>query len=110
MTEDDFRNIALGQAGAVEQSHMNHPDFRLNGRIFATLAYPDHEWGMVKLPPEDQAVFVQREPSVFRPVAGAWGRGGATQVRLAEANEDSVGEAMRIAAETVRRMKPVRKR
>ena len=109
MTPDDFRRIALSQAGACEMSHMGHPDFRVNGKIFATLAYPNVGWGMVKLAPEDQATFIERDPAAFQPVPGAWGKGGATRVHLAVADEDAVGEALSIAARSVTTKKPRKK-
>ena len=96
MTARDFRRIALGMQGAIESAHMNHPDFRANGRIFATLS-EDTTWGMVKLTPEQQAEFMRAEPDVFVPASGAWGRGGSTMVRLAPADGDTVGEAMTLA-------------
>jgi hypothetical protein len=96
MTPRDFRRIALGMQGAVEGEHMSHPDFRANGRIFATLS-PDVEWGMVKLSAEQQAEFVRGEPETFVPAKGAWGRAGSTMVRLESADGDTVGEAMTLA-------------
>ena len=96
MTPKDFRRIALGMQGAIESAHMNHPDFRANGRIFATLS-EDAKWGMVKLTPEQQAEFMRAESDVFVPAAGAWGRGGSTMVRLDSADGDTVGEAMTLA-------------
>jgi YjbR len=96
MTPDQFRRIALGMSGAIEASHMNHPDFRVNGRIFATIA-PDHRRGMVSLTPEQQAGFLRDHPEMFEPAAGAWGRGGATMVRFDAADEETVGEAMTLA-------------
>ena len=96
MTPDDFRRIALGMEGALEGEHMAHPDFRANGRIFATLA-PDGKWGMVQLSPEQQREFMSGDPETFVPAAGAWGRGGSTMVRLATADGDTVGEAMTLA-------------
>ena len=96
MTARDFRRIALGMQGVIESAHMNHPDFRANGRIFATLS-EDAKWGMVKLTPEQQAEFMRAEPDVFVPASGAWGRGGSTMVRLAPADGDTVGEAMTLA-------------
>jgi hypothetical protein len=96
MTSKDFRRIALGMHGAVEGEHMAHPDFRANGRIFATLA-PDDEWAMVKLTPDQQQEFVSAEPDAFVPAKGAWGRSGCTMVRLASADGDTVGEAMTLA-------------
>ena len=96
MTPKDFRQIALGMHGAIEGEHMGHPDFRANGRIFATLS-PDPEWGMVKLTPEQQQELVRAEPDTFVPAKGAWGRDGSTMVRLASADEETVGEAMTLA-------------
>ena len=77
---DDFRRLALSFPGAEEKSHMDHPDFRVDGRIFATL--PDEEHGMVQLLPEQQELAIEAEPETFRPAGGAWGRKGATLVRL----------------------------
>lgn len=82
MTRDGFRRLALGLEGATEEGHMGHPDFRVRGRIFATLGYPDAGWGMVKLMPEQQRAFVDTHPTAFAPAKGAWGTGGATCVRL----------------------------
>lgn len=96
MTEQMFRKIALGFDGAFEGQHMGHPDFRGHGRIFATLR-GDGIHGMVSLTPEQQQRFVDEYPEAFAPVNGAWGRGGATSVRLAAADEESVGEAMTLA-------------
>ena len=97
MTPDAFRSIALSLPEAVEGGHMGHPDFRVGGRIFATLGYPDASCGVVKLSPDDQAVVVAAAPAVFAPVAGAWGRAGHTQVRLAAADEAAVRSALRLA-------------
>ena len=96
MTPKDFRRIALGMQGAVEGEHMAHPDFRANGRIFATIS-PDAKWGMVKLSPDQQSDFVSAEPETFVPAKGAWGRSGCTMVQLASADRDTVGEAMTLA-------------
>jgi hypothetical protein len=90
---DDFRRIALGLSGAREGSHMGHPDFRVRGKIFATLGSPDHGWGMVALMPEQQEDFMLLAPEAFKPAAGGWGRGGSTLVRL-----DGVSEAQLEAA------------
>lgn len=87
MTSEDFRNIALSFPETSEQSHQGHPDFRVGGKIFATLGYPKVRWGMVKLTPEQQAEFVHDEPTVFVPVKGAWGRKGATNVILSPAKK-----------------------
>jgi hypothetical protein len=85
-----FRSLALNLPEAVEDAHMGHPDFRVRGKIFATLG-PDEDWAMVKLTPEQQASYLQAEPDVFEPCNGAWGRGGATKVQLASAQETSIG-------------------
>jgi hypothetical protein len=79
---EDFRRLALAFPGAEEKAHMNHPDFRVGGKIFATLGYPDTAHGMVVLPPEQQALAIEAEPDAFSLIAGAWGRDGATQLRL----------------------------
>lgn len=73
---------------------MNHPDFRIEGRIFATLGYPDENFGMVKLTPEQQRSFIERLPGVFAPCAGAWGRSGATSVHLASVTADTLRAAL----------------
>ena len=96
MTADEFRRLALQMDGATEGAHMGHPDFRANGRIFATL-YPDNERGMVQLKPEQQADFILVDQSAFAPASGAWGRQGSTTVQLALVNEDTLGEAMTLA-------------
>lgn len=93
----DFRRIALSLPGAEESSHMGSPDFRVGGRIFATLASEKQGYGNVKLTPEQQAEFVKEQPEVFVPVAGGWGRTGMTHMRLAAANEDLMEGALRAA-------------
>jgi hypothetical protein len=82
MKADQFRSIALSMAGASERAHMGHPDFRVGGKIFATLGYPDEHFGVVMLAPEEQEKLLRTHPSVFTPAKGAWGRRGSTQVRL----------------------------
>ena len=86
MTKEDFRKLALELPGTVESAHMGHPDFRVGGKIFATL-WPEDGWAMVKLTPDQQEAFMQAAPEVFAPVKGAWGRGGATSVRLARSTK-----------------------
>ena len=81
-TADDFRRIALSYAGGEEMAHMNHPDFRVGGRIFATLGSPTAEWGMVQLVPDQQQMALEAEADAFTPANGAWGRNGSTLVRL----------------------------
>ena len=84
---DLFRRLALSLPGAVESSHMGHPDFRLNGRIFATLSAQEEGSGMVKLTQEQQQSFVTEQPQAFAPVQGGWGRMGCTFVHLDAADE-----------------------
>jgi hypothetical protein len=93
MTADEFRDIALCFPGSEERSHMNHPDFRVGGKIFATLG-PKEEWGMAKLTPAEQQDFIQAEPASFKPASGKWGEGGATIITLDDADEDSVRRAL----------------
>ncbi len=93
MTTDEFRRLALSLPEASEQAHMGHPDFRVRGRIFATLG-PDEDWGMVKLTPEQQAAFVQTDLALFQPFNGAWGRRGATKISLRAARKGSVWPAL----------------
>jgi hypothetical protein len=97
MTVDAFRRAALALPGAIESAHMNHPDFRVENRIFAALGSPDAAWGMVKLPPGEQQRLVETMPDVFTPAAGAWGRQGSTLVRLADAKADVVAHALQMA-------------
>ena len=93
MTTDDFRQLALSLPQAIESAHMGHPDFRVAGKIFATI-WPDEGWGMVKLTPEQQRIAVQDDPDVFVPVKGGWGRRGCTNVRLEVAGEEAVRSAL----------------
>ena len=97
MKGDDFRRIALSLEGVEESSHMGSPDFRVGGRIFATLASQHQGYGNLMLTPEQQAAFVEEAPELFVPVAGGWGRGGATHIRLAAASEDVLAGALRAA-------------
>lgn len=93
----DFRRLALSLEGAEEGSHMGSPDFRVGGRIFATLAAQSQGYGNLMITPEMQAGFVEEEPDIFLPIAGGWGRNGATHVVLARANEDLLAGALRAA-------------
>ena len=97
MDAEDFRRIALSLAGAEEGSHMGAADFRVGGKIFATLASQDKGYGNLMLTPEQQAAFVEELPGVFVPIAGGWGRMGATHIRLDLANEDLLAGALRTA-------------
>ena len=97
MTANDFRKLALSLPETEERSHMDHPDFRVAGKIFATLGYPDKTRGMVKLSPEDQHNFSKDYPDTFIPVKGIWGRRGATSVQLKAADKDTLAKAIAAA-------------
>ena len=101
MTADKFRSLALEIPGAEASSHMNHPDFRVGGRIFASLGYPDNEHGMVKLSPEQQRTFLRQAPDVFAPCAGAWGKRGATSLDLAAVSVPLAREVLELASKNV---------
>jgi YjbR len=97
MKPGDFRRLALSCEGAVEGAHMGNADFRVGGRIFATLAAEKQGYGNLLLSPERQAEFVAERPDVFLPVPGGWGRSGATHVRLAVVEEDLLAGALGVA-------------
>ena len=99
MTDDasDFRKLALSFPEAIESAHMHHPDFRVRGKIFATLGYPNKDWAVVKLTPDEQKRFIQSDPKVFQPVKGAWGRRGNANVYLPAAKIDIVRKALTAA-------------
>jgi hypothetical protein len=97
MTANDFRKLALALPETEERQHMDHPDFRVAGKIFATLGYPDKSRAMVKLSPEDQHYFSKDFPEAFIPVKGAWGRRGATSVVLKAARRDALVKALQAA-------------
>jgi hypothetical protein len=97
MNANDFRRIALSLPGAEESSHMGSPDFRVGGRIFATLASQDKGYGNLMLNPDQQTAFVTELPEVFLPIAGGWGRMGMTHIRLAATTEDVLEGALRSA-------------
>ena len=96
MNVEDFRRIALSMPEATEASHMGHPDFRVGGKIFATI-WPDEKWGMVKLTPQQQQVLCDAHPEAFQPCNGAWGRQGCTAVRIAAIDDELLGEAITLA-------------
>lgn len=97
MTVQDFRRLALKLPGAEESSHMGSPDFRVGGRIFATLASQAQGYGNLALTPEQQAAFVEELPDVFVPISGGWGRMGMTHIRLDAATEDVLAGALQTA-------------
>jgi hypothetical protein len=94
---EDFRRIALKLPGAEESSHMGAPDFRVGGRIFATLASQDQGYGNLMLTPEQQAAFVEEAPDIFVPIAGGWGRMGKTHIKLGSATEEVLAAALHTA-------------
>src|SRR5216684_6791509 len=96
LTAKDFRRIALSMEGAVEGAHMGHPDFRVGGRIFATLQL-DLQGAMVKLTPDQQRRFMNEHADAFAPESGAWGRQGSTRVHLSAVDENGLGEALTLA-------------
>ena len=107
MNAEDFRRIALSMEGAIEDSHMGHPDFRAHGRIFATL-HSDRQWGMVKLTPDQQQAFVRQHPDTYAPENGAWGRAGSTKVRLDHADGETLETAITLAWQNTLKKRGVR--
>ena len=101
MSTSAFRRIALALPEAVEGAHQGHADFRVGKRVFATLGYPDDDWGMVKLTPEQQATVVAAEPEIFRPVPGGWGKGGSTNVRLSRIDATTLRSALTMARDNL---------
>ena len=97
MTSNGFRRIALGLEGVSESEHHGHPDFRVAGRIFATLGYPDRKYGMVNLTTDQQRTWTSEYPDAFVPVKGKWGEQGSTNVRLDAVDEETLGEALTLA-------------
>ncbi|HUL44119.1 MAG TPA: MmcQ/YjbR family DNA-binding protein [Bacteroidota bacterium] len=97
MTPSEFRNLALALADTKESRHMDHPDFRVSGKVFASMGYPDKSWGMVRLTPDQQMGYVARHPDAFVPVKGAWGRRGATGVILKTVKKAALRDALREA-------------
>jgi len=99
MTPNQFRRLALALPGATEGAHGGHPDFRIGGKVFASLGYPDSTSGMVKLTPDQQAMLTESAPKVFVPIANAWGLKGYTNVQLAEADAATLNHALTLAWE-----------
>jgi hypothetical protein len=97
MTTAGFRKLALSFPDASEAAHMRHPDFRVRGRIFATLGYPSDDYGVLMLSPQEQGRLVSANPRAFSAVKGAWGRSGNTQVRLENVDLATLREAMILA-------------
>jgi hypothetical protein len=101
MTPAVFRKLALGLDGASEGAHGGHADFRAAGKVFATLGYPDKDWAMVKLTPDQQGMFCSAEPAIFQPVKGGWGLRGATNLKLANADQRTARSALALAIKNV---------
>jgi hypothetical protein len=101
MPSSRFRRAALALPGVIEGAHQGHADFRIGKRIFATLGYPDDDWGMVKLTPEQQSLLVEAEPEIFRPVPGGWGERGSTNVRLALVDTATLQSALTMAWQNI---------
>jgi len=101
MTADQFRKLALKFPRAIEASHMNHPDFRIEGKIFATLGYPDDQYAMIKLTPAQQRRFMGEAAAMFKPCSGKWGEHGATNVILRAARVGVIGEALSAAERNI---------
>ena len=97
MPSNRFRRVALSLPGVIEGAHQGHADFRAGKRIFATLGYPDREWGTLMLTSEQQSMLVEAEPDIFRPVPGGWGKRGSTNVRLARADQTTLQSALTLA-------------
>jgi hypothetical protein len=109
MTADDFRDFLLGLEGVVEGAHMGHPDFRANGRIFASLS-GNEELGVVKLTPEEQKEFLRAHAKAFEPASGAWGRQGWTQIRLEAADRATARSALALAWQNINQKPAARPR
>lgn len=97
MTPKDFQRIALSLPEAVEGQHFGHADFRVDGKIFATLSLVKEGFGVLLLTPEQQAGMVEDAPKIFSPVSGGWGRKGSTRVLLAKVPRDILEAALRTA-------------
>jgi hypothetical protein len=108
MNPAQFRRIALALNGVIEAEHMGHPDFRTNGKIFATI-HAGSKSGMVKLTPEQQQVFLAEHPEAFEPENGAWGRAGCTRVQFDKVTADILGNAMTAAWQNAQKTKASKK-
>jgi hypothetical protein len=97
VTAAGFRRLALRLPEATEGSHFGNADFRVGGRIFATLALESEGYGVLLLTPDQQTGMVEDAREIFSPVPGGWGRQGATRVRLAKVAPDILEAALRMA-------------
>ena len=110
MTPQQFRKIALSLPDAMESAHMRHPDFRVGGKIFASLGAPSEEWGMVKLTPDQQNAFLEANDGTFQPCTGAWGRQGYTNIKLAAVKTQVARSAITLAFENVTASIPAKRK
>ena len=101
MTPAAFRKLALALEGTSEGQHGGHPDFRAAGKVFATMGYPDKDWAMIKLTPDQQRMLCAAEPAIFQPVKGGWGLRGATNLRLGAADPRTARSALSMALQNV---------
>ncbi|HXW55219.1 MAG TPA: MmcQ/YjbR family DNA-binding protein [Candidatus Cybelea sp.] len=108
VTRQEFRRLALSLPNVEAKSHMHHPDFRVGGKIFATMGYPDLSWGMVKLTPIEQQIFVKADPDAFHPCSGKWGERGATNVKLEAVGRVALRRALTAAWELASALAPAR--
>jgi hypothetical protein len=97
LTPADFRALALSLEGAEQGSHMGAEDFRVGGRVFATLASAAQGYGNLMFDPPTQSDFIEELHNVFIPIAGGWGRMGVTHVILANATREQVLGALQTA-------------
>jgi hypothetical protein len=97
MTAAEFRRMALSLPDVIEGSHMDHADFRVGGKIFATLGYPSDHFAVVMLSPQDQDLIMRDHPKTFAPAAGAWGASGSTTIVLRGASKRAVAIALEAA-------------
>ena len=93
MRPEDVRALALLLPGVIEAAHRGHPDFRISGRIFATL-WVEEERVVLKLDPADQERVVAEALDLFAPMPGAWGRRGWTNLDLWACEEDVLRDAL----------------
>ena len=97
MTSDEFRRLALAMPGASETPYTGSLAFRVSGKIFATLGYPDEDWGIVRLSRAEQETLIAAKPNVFRRVPGEWSHTGSTNVSLARVDSQTLQAALRLA-------------
>lgn len=97
MTAEDFRRIALSMPEAVAGAHHGHADFRVAGKIFATLSLEEEGYGVLLLSEDQQAGLIKDAPEFFSPVPGGWGKKGSTRVQLASVTPEILEGAIRMA-------------